>query len=46
MSLELFSSVAKIKNSSNSLYSLTELSNDETKSSNFFFSFNIFCAFE
>ena len=46
MSLELFSSVANIKNSSNSLHSLIELSNDATRSSNFFFSFNIFCAFD
>ena len=44
ISLELFSSVAKIKSSSNSLHSLVEFSNDETRSSNFFFSFKIFWA--
>ena len=42
ISLELFSSVAKLKKSSNSLHSLTEFSNDEARSSNFFFSFNTF----
>ena len=45
-SLALFSSEAKIKNSFNSLHSLTEFSNDNTRSSNFFFSFKIFWALD
>ena len=44
INLELFSSEAKVKNSFSSILSLTDFSNEFNRSSNFFFSFNIFWA--